>query len=326
MATRPERVGRGSRDQGRRSPGRPDLQDPYVLFARGPLNSVAERMPKEPDDVGRRVPLLHLAEAEAMAPALGDTVRRVVAPTAAAMGDFAAALGDLGLPGSTIYPLLSLLVLDGLVGPAVVDAAAGGEGAGGKAAAVFAVSTLEPVPFHRTCVRPGGSAIAAAYPCGTIFPWAGELEEIFRVRSVQRCLASRDAREEVLAEKPAQDQLDRINALRYHNAAFEFHAYNRLPVLTAERLTAVRAQALGLATAILSAGGGPEAMAGPMSEVGGRVLASPFEPADRVEAALGVFFDELVSAWVQAGDLPEPGPYRVKEAGQRVLGAGRPMS
>lgn len=296
MATRPERVGRGSRDQGRRSPGRPDLQDPYVLFARGPLNSVAERMPKEPDDVGRRVPLLHLAEAEAMAPALGDTVRRVVAPTAAAMGDFAAALGDLGLPGSTIYPLLSLLVLDGLVGPAVVDAAAGGEGAGGKAAAVFAVSTLEPVPFHRTCVRPGGSAIAAAYPCGTIFPWAGELEEIFRVRSVQRCLASRDAREEVLAEKPA------------------------------ERLTAVRAQALGLATAILSAGGGPEAMAGPMSEVGGRVLASPFEPADRVEAALGVFFDELVSAWVQAGDLPEPGPYRVKEAGQRVLGAGRPMS
>lgn len=313
MAVKPKRAGRGPRDS----------EHGYLLFARGPLDAVAERMPKEPDDVGRRVPLLRGAEAEAMATAFGDAARRVASATTAAVRDFAVALDDLGAAGALIYPLLSLLVLDGLVGPMVAGSAPGGAAEG---AAVFAVSTREPMPFFRACVRPGGPSVAAVFPCGTLFPWAAELEDIFQVRSVQRCLASRDAREEVIAEKPAQDQLDRINALRYHSSAFEFHAYNRLPVLAAERLAGAREQALGLARATLSGGGGREALAGLMSETAAQTLAAPFEPADRVEAALGVFFDRLVSVWVQAGDLPEPGPYRVKEAEPRVFGAGRPMS
>ncbi len=314
MAVTPERPGVGFHgpEQG------------YLLFARGPLDAVAERMPGDSADVGLRVPLLRRAEAEVMATALRETAERVVARTAGALKGFVAALGDLGLAeGTSVYPLLSLLVLDGLVGPAVTRSRAGGGAAG---ASVFAVSTRETVPFFRACVRLGGPSVAAVFPCGTLFPWASELEDIFRVRAVQRCLASRDAREEVIAEMPTREQLDRINALRYHSSAFEFHAYNRLPVIAAGRLAEAKEPALGLARAVLSGGGGHDALAHLLFEVAARTLASPFDPADQVEAALGVLFNELAVVWTGAGRLSEPAPYRLKEVGVRAFGGGRVIS
>ena len=311
----PERAGAGSRDVEPHG---------YLLFARGPLDAVAERMAREPAEVGPRVPLLRRTEAESMAVALKDVAERAANGTAASLRDFVAALGDLGPAGAaSVYPLLSLLILDGLVGPAVADSAAKGAAAG---AAVLAVSAREPVPFFRACVRPAGPSLAAVFCCGTLFPWASELDDILRVRAVQRCLASRDAREEVVAEMPAREQLDRINALRYHSSAFEFYAYNRLPVFPASRLAGRKEPAVKLAQAVIGAGGGRETLARVLSEAADQALASPFEPSDRMEAALGVFFNELVVAWVKAGELPEPRPYRAKEVGARNLGGGRVIS
>ncbi len=266
----------------------------YLIFARGPLDAVAERMPRRPADVGPRVPLLLRPGAEVMSAALRDMAQRTASASAGTLRDFIAALGDLGLADeTTVYPLLSLLALDGLVGPVVAGAFEG--------ASVFAVSTREPVPFFRACVRPAGPAVAASFTCGTLFPSAPELDGIFRARPVQRCLASRDAHEEVIAEMPARDQLDRINALRYHSSAFEFHAYNRLPVVAAGRLAALGAPATKLARAVLTAGGGREPLARLLSQTAADALTLPFEAGDRLEAALGVLFDELVVAWVKAG-------------------------
>ncbi|MHB0885290.1 MAG: hypothetical protein ACYC41_05340 [Bacillota bacterium] len=303
--------------------GRPDPEHGYLLFARGALDAVAERMPSDSVDVGPRVPLLRGAEAEAMAAALRGTAARVASAATGALSDFITALGDLGAEGTSVYPLLSVLALDGLVGSAVAGWAGGGAV---TEASVFAVSIGELVPFFRACVRPGGPSVAAVFPCGTLFPWASELEQIFRVRAVQRCLAGRDGREEVVAEMPAREQLDRISALRYASSAFEFHAYNRIPVFNAGRLAGTKEPAVVLARAVMSGGGGRDALARLLSEIADRALTSPFRAADRLEAALGVLFNELAVAWVRAGQLPEPGPYRVKEAGVRAFGGGRVIS
>ncbi len=313
--------------------GESEPRQPYLLVARGLPAEVARLVPRGPEEVGPRVPLLTRAEAAALAGTLHGVARQGAEAAGDELEGFAAAIAagrrSAGAGPEELIPLLSLLVLDGLVAPVLArDAAAllqSQRGAGGGSASVLAVSTAGggPVPFFRACVRPGGPRVAALFCSGTLYPWAATLDEIFRRRAVQLCLASRDRSEEVVAEVPAMEQLDRINALRYETPSMELHVYNRLPVIPRSALADLREPALRLARALLSAGSGSwrPATAQLLVECA-TSLAEPFRAADGIEAALGVLFHEMVLAWVSEGLLPQPGPYRIKGPQTRVFGGG----
>ena len=306
-------------------------RQPYLLFARGAPAEVARLMPRGPAEVGPRVPLLQRAAAAAFAETLRGVARQGTETAGEHLKGFAAALSAerrSADAGQEVAPLLSLLVLDGLVAPVLARDAAvlrSQSDSGGGSASVLAISTAGdgPVPFFRACVRPGGPRVAAVFCSGVLHPWAATLDEIFRRRAVQLCLASRDRREEVLAEVPALEQLDRINALRYETPSMELHVYNRLPVVPKGSLADLKEPALRLARALFSAGSGTWRTMTAQLLVGcAASLAEPFRAADGIEAALGVLFHEMVLAWVSAGQLPQPGAYRIKGPQTRVFGGG----